>query len=612
MKPRLPSKLALTFFLLTTALLGLTCLLLGLRTRQALIDETTRYLRRDAIVAKGFVERALGEGAFPAQADPLADRLGRELGLRVTLITPDGTVVGDSEVDADGLAAVENHAGRPEVRDAIRTGLGRSIRESATVHRALLYLALPVHWDGELTGVVRLALSLHHVEGAATEMWWWFLSAFLAAVALAWAVSLVVGAWVSRPILEISTVARRLAAGDFQERLGLRASDEIGELAGSLNTLAAQARRRLEELAAAKHQLETIIEGLGEGLIVTDAHQRVLLVNSAFTRLFGITEPPEGRPLLDVVRVPALARVVEEALKARGAAITDEALVAGADERWLRLHAVALWGDEGGGSRMTDRPRSPAGVGREATGSHGVVCLVHDVTDLRRLERIRRDFVANVSHELRTPLTSIRGYAETLKDGAVGDARQAQEFSEVIYQEADRLTQVISDFLELSKIESGAAVMDLRPVAVDPVVRQVLQTLRPAIERKQLTCQLDVPSDAPPVLADPRALHQILLNLMDNAVKYTPERGRVRIAARVAEGMLHLSVEDTGIGIPAEHLPRIFERFYRVDKSRSVELGGTGLGLAIVKHLVQAMRGRVWAESTPERGSTFSFVLPIA
>ncbi len=504
---------------------------------------------------------------------------------RVTLIGADGTVVADSEVAPDELARVENHGDRPEVRAALAGQTGASTRRSRTVGRPLLYLGVPLE-PGAGRGVVRLAVDLASVEARVAEL----RRELLAAAALALAVAVVLGfalaSLVLRRVRELRGVVASLAAGDLERRVPWRSRDELGEIAGAINEMAAQLRWRLDAVTAEKEQLQAVLSGMVEGVLVVDREARVVLANPRLRELFGVWGDVVGRPHWEVIRRPEVETALRRAAEDKEAVVAELTLDE-LDGRVVQMHAI----------------RFPA-----SGELLGTVAVFHDVTELRRLEAVRREFVANVSHELKTPLTAIRGFAETLLGNSVSEEQRAQ-YLQVIVRHAERLARLIEDVLELSRIESRKLVLAPEALDLDRLANAVLRDLGPQLASRQLHAQV-VSAGTPSAWADRRAVEQILANLLDNAAKYTDPGGRIEVRLIGRPHEVRVEVEDTGIGIPAADLPRLFERFYRVDKARSRDLGGTGLGLSIVKHLVQSLGGEVYVDSEPGRGTTFAFTLP--
>ncbi len=499
-------------------------------------------------------------------------------------------MLGDTDLDGEALATVESHAGRPEVVAALRDGEGRSIRYSHTLDQRMLYVALRIDPADPSRGVVRLALPLMAVQQVQERVRLPVLAAALLSITAAGLFGWLAARRTARRLEEMARAASEIASGRMGGRARPGGTDEIAALARSLNRMAGQLEDRLMLLSRERNQLRTVLDGMVEGVLLTDAAGRIVLANGAFARIFGAQAPVEGRRPLEAARVPALQEAVEAAL-ATAEALTREIALGGAQEKVIRASLAAV---------------------RESGSTVGAVAVFHDVTELKRLEKVRQEFVANVSHELRTPLTAIKGYAETLRDGGLRDPARAAEFVEVIHRHAERLRALIEDLLDLAAVEQGEARLKPAPVRARDAVAQAEAVIRPAAGSRRQTLSLDLPADLPEVVADRDRLAQVLINLLDNAVKFTPEGGRVAVTGSAAGGRVTLAVSDNGVGIAPADLPRIFERFYRADRSRDRREGGTGLGLAIAKHLTQAMGGTIEVESLLGSGTTFRIVLPAA
>jgi len=524
--------------------------------------------------------------APPAEIRAFAFRAARSTASRITLIAADGRVLADSEVAVEDLPRVENHAARPEVRAALAGGIGRDRRTSATIGAPLLYAALPIVDGGRPIGVIRVALPLAAVTSSYAEIHRVMLAGGVVALVVACGIGLFVARRVTKPVVQMQAIARRMSEGDFTVRAPIRSPDEIGSLGRALNGLAARLREKIHDLGHEQAKATAILDGMIEGVIAVDGRDIILLMNERARSMFGLDATRgEGKPFLEVIRNTELHEVFRESRTAGEGSVSHRELrLASPVERRVQVNAVPL---------------------RLAADEVGVVMVLHDVTELRRLEQVRTEFVANVSHELRTPLTAIQGYLETLLAGALEERENARRFLEIVFRHTERLGRLLNDLTDLSNIELGRVSLKLAPTRLDEVVDAVLAIMGPKATSGRVTLRSRLPADLPPVLADRDRLVQIVINLVDNAVKYTPEGGRVTVQAqKPADGQVEVEVADTGIGIPPVDLPRITERFYRVDKARSRELGGTGLGLAIVKHLVFAHGGQLRIESEPGRGTT--------
>jgi len=524
-----------------------------------------------------------------ADWDAVADRIGKTLGLRATIIYADGTVAGDSELELMLVRNAENHRQRPEVQQALRSGFGEERRYSRTIRQDMLYMAAPFQF-GTAPLIMRLAIPLNDIQQVSRHLQllllWSLVFAFLLSIVL----SFLASRYFTRPLKEMSVVAQKIAAGDFSQRVFFKGKDEVAELAGSFNYMSDEIRQRIDDVARETSRLEAVLLSMFEGVLVIDSRGYIRLMNESFKRIFHVSEDPAGKHTMEVIRNLRLQEVVDLVLRQPQGVESFEISLLLPEEKFFFVHAAPIL---------------------RAGQADGVVVVFHDITELRKMETMRREFVANVSHELRTPLASIKGYAETLLDGALSDRDNAEEFLRIIHSDAERLARLIRDILDLSKIESGTLKLEIKKISLSAVADRVIAGLRRQAEEKVLALKNDIPADLPEVPADEDRIAQVFLNLIDNAIKYTAPGGKVTISAARKGQELQASVADTGIGIPAEDIPRLFERFYRVDKARSRELGGTGLGLSIVKHIVHAHGGQVAVHSELGRGSAFSFTLPL-
>jgi two-component system, OmpR family, phosphate regulon sensor histidine kinase PhoR len=525
----------------------------------------------------------------PAEWGAFVRRAAGPTESRVTIMTPDGTVVGDSEVAPEDLGRLENHASRPEMREALVGHVGHDLRTSVSINTPLLYVAQPVR-DGErVIGVVRLALPLSAVTSSYGRVHRVLLAGGLVALVVAFGIGIFVAGRVTRPVVEMQAIARQMSEGQFAVRAPVTSVDELGSLGRALNVMVVRLREQIETLQGERAKATAILDGMVEGVLAVDGHETVLLMNERARAMFGVGPGRgEGKPFLEVIRNADLHEIFRAGRTAADVARRELRLTAPV-ERTLRVTAV------------------PLPLGAEPPG---IVMVVDDVTELRRLEQVRTEFVANVSHELRTPLTAIQGYLETLLGGALDEPEHARRFLDVAFRHTERLGRLLNDLTDLSNIELGKVSLRLGPTALGPVVDSVLEIVAAKARDGGVTVSADV-GDGLAVHADHDRLAQILINLVDNAVKYTPSGGTVSVRARTVGGdRIEVAVSDTGVGIPHADLPRITERFYRVDKARSRELGGTGLGLAIVKHLVLAHGGELAIDSDEGRGTSVRVTLP--
>jgi two-component system phosphate regulon sensor histidine kinase PhoR len=549
--------------------------------------------------------RPLVATSSPLPATPQLQTIVRELShrahARVTLVNASGQVLADSAVSDGDLAGIENHRTRPEIAEAIATGAGTDLRSSHTTGERTLYRAVRLSETGNPSSALYLRLGLpmtaldQELSTLKRNLTLAFGSAFLIAVGL----SIWLARSLTKPLSDMATAARELAVGNLAVHVETSARDEVGLLAHTLNRMTAELRSKIEELSEDRAQLLAMLTSMVEGVMVLDPKGRILQVNPAGERMFGVTRAEaRGRQSSDVFAHPKLNALVSAVLSARAG---QEAEIVLTNGRCLNVEASVAGGEQD----------------NEACA----VLVFHDITELRRLEHIRKDFVANVSHELRTPLTSIKGYVEALLDGGKDDPETSVRFLDIILKQSDRLNLILEDLLQLSKIESGQVQFKQEPLHIGSVVDRTIAMIKPLADKKQHRLRAEMDGDLPFINGDQERLVQVLANLLDNAIKYTPEGGQITVSARripsrarrAADGPrngIELTVTDTGIGIPEKDRPRVFERFYRVDKARSRELGGTGLGLAIVKHIVEGHGGQIRVEGNVPNGSRFVVQLP--
>lgn len=525
-------------------------------------------------------------------ADPGADprlwlrQLAAGSGLRLTLIASDGSVLADSSVEPGQIGSLENHSARPEVVGALAQGSAMAVRPSTTTGHIYVYVAQSLTGPRGERLVLRLAEPLEELQALRGR-----LAAALALALLAAALSLgVTSLWLDRrlfqPLSRLIEDARKVAAGSAA-RVDVPDEDELAALALALNHLAATAEEQFGAVRRERDHLQEILASMSEGVLVVDRDARALMINPAFCRLFHLEGDFAGRPVLEIVRQPALARLIEDSLRL-GEPQSGQIELLSPERRTLLLAGAPLLG-----------------------GDRGAVVVARDTTELTRVADMRRDFVANVSHELKTPLAAIRGFAETLRDGALEEPATAERFTDRILVQCRRLQALLDDLLTLSRLEGVDSALEREPMDLAAVIRRAVELLAAGAREKKVEVQIETGEGLSAVSGDPDGLERLLLNLLDNAIKYNRPGGKVMVRLSRSDGEAVLEVEDTGIGIPPESIPRLFERFYRVDKSRAREEGGTGLGLAIVKHVAQAHGGQVEVESRAGRGSTFRVRLPV-
>jgi two-component system phosphate regulon sensor histidine kinase PhoR len=572
-------------FGVSIALIAISLLAAELYLTRALERQLVDAIRDDLVVRARLVAEQAAAATDPDDAgarDRLADRLGVTARGRVTLVRRDGTVVGDSQLEPDALARVENHAARPEIAQALAAREGFGMRLSRTVRERLMYVAVPIVRADRVVGAARIAVPLDRIDALVDDLRKTLAAAALVALAVAAVLSWLAAHLVSRNVRQLTAAARAMAAGNLALRTRIPGHDEVATLGRALDQMAGSLSRTLEALRAERDLLERILLGMAEGVLVVGAHGRIVMMNAALKAMLLVAGEPEGRNVLHVIRNADLSDML------------DRARAGETPEREIEL-----------GGLMPRRVLVRTRALEHEPGS--VLAVLVDLTELKRLESVRRDFVANASHELRSPLTTIRAAAETL-ESASDDPEGARHFIELIMRNAERLQHLVDDMLELSRIESREMALQLEVVGLEAVAERSVAQHLPLAQQKGIALAHE--PGMPSVRADRRALEQVLGNLLDNALKYCPAGAVVRVSAAAENGRVRVSVVDNGPGIAPPHLERIFERFYRVDAGRSRELGGTGLGLAIVKHLVETMGGTVAVESRVGAGSTFSFTLP--
>ncbi len=524
----------------------------------------------------------------PGQAQDHCRDAVRGSVVRLTVIGADGHVLCDSDADPGDMV---NHGARPEVAAALATGAGIARRESSTVARSLLYAAARVG-EGASARVVRVAIPTDLVAAPERRLDWIVFLTIVATAVLSVVPALYLGQRLARRLERMVDFSRAVAAGDLAAHLSVTQRDELGQLEESLDEMGRQLRMWLRGMQAESDKVRGILGAMIEGVVVISATGDVILMNRRAEEIFALAPDTDyhGRPLIETCRDPELQDLLRETVTTGVQVSLREITLAGEAKRNLAVSVAPLADDI------------------------GFVLVFHDITAIKRLETMRRDFVANVSHELRTPLTAIRGYAETLLSGALDDPVRARSFLGVIDRHSERLSRLIDDLLTLSDLELGKSPLKKEAVLLESLVDEVLEVLGEKAERGKVTFVKELPPGLPLLLGDSDRLQQVLINLADNAVKYTPPGGTVTVAAQISSTAdvpsVDVSVTDTGGGIPTEELPRLTERFYRVDKARSRELGGTGLGLAIVKHIVQAHGGKLSIASTVNVGTSVRFSVP--
>ncbi|MGA7842323.1 MAG: ATP-binding protein [Candidatus Acidiferrales bacterium] len=591
-RARLFWKLGLTY----AALLLVVLLAVQLYSARVIRSQAIRSANDQLASLLGLTLANPPQSDDPAELRNWTSRVSRN-GARVTIIDSTGRVLADSEADAEKM---ENHANRPEIQQAFARGSGQSVRRSATLGRELVYRAQRYDHAGSPPIVIRLALPLSQIDLSLVELRQRLLLATLLALLIGALVSFAFARMFAARVQRLQRFSQRIAEGDFRPLLREGPRDELSDLADSLNLTAARMDREIRMLSGERNRSSAILRSMVEGVAVIDAEERLVFYNRAFSEILSVDAAgAEGRPLIEVVRNSELLSLIRRALRGDEGLQTDITMGITQTQSFSITAAPVKALDVSASGQVPEGKPS------------GAVVVLHDVTELRRLERVRQDFVANVSHEFKTPLTAIQGFAETLLAGALDDPENNRRFLEIIRNHATRLARLTNDLLKLARIEAGKLELEFSSVGLLELIEACTETTLLKANRKEITLEITVPPQLPAVRGDAALLRDVLQNLLDNAIQYTPARGHISVAASATAREAVITVSDTGIGIPLADSERIFERFYRVDAARSREAGGTGLGLSIAKHIVEAHGGKLWVESTVGQGSKFSFSLPL-
>jgi two-component system, OmpR family, phosphate regulon sensor histidine kinase PhoR len=512
----------------------------------------------------------------------MARTLGREIDSRVTIIARDGTVLGDSEEDP---LTMENHVSRPEVQDALTKGIGESTRFSGTTRQNTMYIAVPISNNNQVIGIARVAIALTAIENSlknttATIVW--------TIVIITIIVILIVGLitrMIIRPVRELTNAAREISGGKVDRQIKIRSNDEIGQLGYAFNRMSTNLKKMMDTITGESNKLSTVLANLTDGVIMADPAGRIVLANPAAGKLFGfIPDRANNKSLIEIIQDYRISDALKECLKTSR---TQSVQLDSTTGRFLRAIAI------------------PLAVGE----FNGALLLFQDLTEMKNLQTMRRELIGNVSHELRTPLASVKAIVETLQDGAIDDDKVSREFLEKVENEVDRMSQIVTELTDLSRIETGGAKLNLEPANLNSLVADVVVHLSPQAERKGLNLAVAPAPDALITLIDKDRIRQVIINIVHNAIKFTPSGGRITISTSMNGDSVVTKISDTGVGISKEDLPHIFERFFKADRSRSGT--GTGLGLAIAKHIIQAHGGSIEAQSEEGKGTTFTISIPV-
>ena len=583
-------------------------LYLGAMLKDSMSKRITSALEVQAALTREFlIEKLPAEDNFTYDAiDPLVDRLGKTEKARLTFIGTDGTVWGDTERDGQALRAMDNHLERPEVQEALKNGRGIRDRYSDTTQTEFRYFALPIHQtvdtenpQGEetLIGICRVALPMEDVNTAIGNLRRIALLASVAGLILVIVFSVFSTGAIIKPIEKLTQMTQSLAAGNINSRVPVDSRNELGQLSRNFNLMADRVQEQIDKISEEQRRSETILTKMGEGVLLVNGVSEITYANPTAISMLELPDVYIGKALIEINRIPELQALLKKAEQTETVAFAEIQL---GNLREPEAEVTVV----------------PVSAGQE------YIIVIHDVTKERQLERIRADFVANVSHELRTPLTTIRGYAETLLGEDSVRTKTGEQFLVKILNHSARLSRLVSVLLELSRLELGEVELKRSPCSLNTFYEPILDVFEPLLEESGLVLKWEIPEEFPKVNVDQQLFMQIFVNLIDNAIKYTPDGGTITVSAEadtseiigpnITSEEIIVHVKDTGIGIPMESQPRVFERFYRVDKGRAQEMGGTGLGLAIVKHIVLRHNGRIWLDSVLGQGSVFHVAVPLS
>jgi two-component system phosphate regulon sensor histidine kinase PhoR len=545
-------RITLSFILLILISMGILGLYLVNSNRDSHLENLRVQLENEALITAEISSSYFLDQENIPVLDTLAKRLGEQTDTRFTIININGTVLGDSE---ENPVTMENHGTRPEIIDALNNGLGEITRYSITLGEKMMYIAVPISYQDEVLGIVILA---------------------------AWSISRIT----TRPIRKLTVASREIASGELGQKIPVETKDEVGKLARAFNDMSEKLKEQVETISEDRTRLASILDNMADGVIMTDKEGNILLVNNAIEKLFSIKNMNVvNKRVIEAIRDHEIDEVLQLCLNT--AETQTVQYETGISKRYLRVIAIPVVYDE-----IT-----------------GTLLMFQDLTEMRNLQTTRRELIGNISHEFRTPLAGIKAMADTLRDGAVDEKETAMDFLARIDDEVERLTQIVSELSELSRIETGTVELRLEPLNLNLLIEDIITQLFPQIERQQLRINKKLISDLPSIEADKTRIRQTIINLIHNAIKFTEPGGEITITTRKDENLVTVDISDTGIGISKNDLPHVFERFYKVDRARTG--GGTGMGLAIAKHVIEAHGGSIKVQSEEGKGSTFSFSLPL-
>lgn len=592
---KIRTQLTLSYIGIVLLVLCAVYFFLGQSLKGLLSDRITNELKVQAALTREFLIEALPEteNYTYKEIDGLVDRLGETGNVRLTYIGLEGVVWGDTERDGKALTEMDNHLSRPEVQEAIEKGSGIQDRRSDTTNIEYRYYVLPAQQNGKSIGYCRVALPMETVNTALGNLQRLLLYAIIAGSVLAILFGIFSTGAIVKPINKLTQITQSIAAGESTSHVEVKSENELGQLSRHFNLMTDRVQQQIDMISLENQRLETILNNMSEGVLLVNGASEITYANPAAVVMLNLPDKYIGRALIEINRIPELQALLMEAEQTATVAFAE-----------IRL------------ANLTESEAEVTIVPVAAVSEY--VIVIHDVSHVRKLERIRADFVANVSHELRTPLTTIHGYAETLLNNKSIKSKKRKEFIVKILNHSSRLTRLVSDLLELARLESGDVELTRELCNLKDFHEQILDVFEPVLEESDLVLNWNIPEDLPEISVDRQLFMQVFVNLIDNAIKYTPDGGEIDVSAEKGETDSNIAdeivvhIKDAGIGIPLESQPRVFERFYRVDKGRARKMGGTGLGLAIAKHILLCHNGRIWLESELGQGTVFHFAIPFA
>lgn len=578
-------KLLSAYLLIIAIILGLLGSIVFVNLKSYYLNNLEERLTKEAFLVADMTKYRNGDIAGTRSYQDICNMAAQDSAARITIINANGVVLGDSSAQSDQM---DLHGNRPEVYAALHGEIGVEMRYSDTVNMNMLYVAVPFD-NGEINGAVRIALPLTDLQSMYNHILSVMLFAVVVCGLLAFALSFIMAQYFSRPLQDITAAVKDMADGNLKRRTSYHSRDEMGELAQAFNEMGQHIEKSMCEVSEVKKRLEALLNNTVNGIVMIGADGRLTYANPAAASLLGLSSDFMGRKHAEVISTYELLNMIDEARS------TMQPV-----KRSIVLHTL--------GARTVEANVVP--IRNEQITSQDVLLVLNDITEIKRLEKVRKDFIANVSHELKTPVATISGFSETLLDEGGKNPENVIEFTQIIYDEAQRLSLLIYDLLELSKLESDENNLNMQKLDLSQLVGENVDRMVKVARLRNINIEYQQPSPAIELISDMDSINQILSNLLDNAINYSMDGGQIEVKLEELSDLVKISVNDSGIGIPGKEITRIFERFYRVDKARSRKTGGTGLGLAIVKHLVENLGGQVTVTSTMGQGSTFSFTLP--